>query len=133
MKDERPFLISERRRLTLPTKSIDQWPTNVMLEAIHVLPSVYSVDVPFDQQTTQILPAIDTSNKIEALKTPASTENYVSLVQKLVKSSGIYALASFASPLTSLVLSPFLTRNLSHADFGALTVFNTLIALIAGI
>src|SRR5438105_13063903 len=113
MKDERPFLISERRRLTLPTKSIDQWPTNVMLPALPALSPAYIIDVPFDQQTTQIFPAIDTSNKIEALKTPASTENYVSLAQKLVKSSGIYALASFASPLTSLVLLPFLTRNVS--------------------
>ena len=148
-------------RLRLPTKSIDQRPTNVKLKAVRLtpllssyiidqrptnvklkavrltpLPSSYIVDVlPIDQQTTLIIPAIQIAGKTENAEAEkqAAAENYVSLVQRLVKSSGIYALASFASPLTSLVLAPFLTHNLSHADFGALTVLNTVIALVAGI
>jgi O-antigen/teichoic acid export membrane protein len=60
-------------------------------------------------------------------------QNYTSLFHKLVKSSGVYALASVASPLVSLVMAPFLTRSLSHADYGILAVLNTIIALGAGI
>jgi len=51
----------------------------------------------------------------------------------LVRSSAIYALAAIASPLTSLVLAPFLTRQLSAGDYGLLVVLNTAIGLLAGI
>lgn len=60
-------------------------------------------------------------------------EDPVSEIHKLIKSSGIYALASVAGPLISLVLAPFLTQNLSLADYGILTITNTAIALTAGI
>jgi O-antigen/teichoic acid export membrane protein len=60
-------------------------------------------------------------------------ESHVSTLRKLMKSSGIYILASVASPLISLVLAPFLTHNLSPSDFGILTITNTSIALTAGI
>lgn len=59
--------------------------------------------------------------------------DYASYIFNLIKSSGIFALASMASPLISLVLAPFLTRHLSHPDYGALAVLNTAIALLAGI
>jgi O-antigen/teichoic acid export membrane protein len=52
---------------------------------------------------------------------------------KLIKSTGIYALASVVGPLTTLVLAPFLTHNLSPSDYGVLTITNTAIALTAGI
>jgi O-antigen/teichoic acid export membrane protein len=38
-----------------------------------------------------------------------------------------------ASPLTSLVLAPFLTKRLSISDYGLLVVLNTAIGLVAGI
>ncbi len=59
--------------------------------------------------------------------------NSVSLIQNLVKSSGIYALASLASPLVALLLTPFLTHHLSHSTYGALAVLNTVITLVAGV
>src|SRR5579859_3986968 len=59
-------------------------------------------------------------------------QDYGALVRDLVKSSGIYAISSLASPLVSLVLAPFLTHSLSSADYGALIVLNTVITLIAG-
>ena len=59
--------------------------------------------------------------------------NYTAQIRQLIRSSGIYALSSFASPLVSLVLAPFLTRHLSHADYGALVILNTVIALVAGV
>src|SRR5439155_19774136 len=58
---------------------------------------------------------------------------YASQIRNLVKKSGIYALASMASPLISLVLAPFLTHHLSLPDYGALAVLNTAIALLAGV
>jgi len=51
----------------------------------------------------------------------------------LLKSSGIYALSSLASPLLSLVLAPLLTRYLSHSGYGALVILNTFLALIVGV
>jgi O-antigen/teichoic acid export membrane protein len=60
-------------------------------------------------------------------------EGYALHIRTLIKSSGIYALSSMASPLLSLVLAPFLTHHLSHAEYGALAVLNTAIALFAGV
>jgi O-antigen/teichoic acid export membrane protein len=51
----------------------------------------------------------------------------------MIKSSGIYALGAFASPLVSLVLTPFLTHHLSNTDYGAFAVLNTVIALVTAI
>jgi O-antigen/teichoic acid export membrane protein/glycosyltransferase involved in cell wall biosynthesis len=59
--------------------------------------------------------------------------SYGVLARNLVKSSGIYALASFAAPLVSLVLAPFLTHTLSRTEYGGLAVLTTAIALAAGI
>ncbi|TMD59220.1 MAG: polysaccharide biosynthesis protein, partial [Chloroflexi bacterium] len=55
------------------------------------------------------------------------------LMRDLAKSSGLYALASLVSPLISLILAPFLTRNLPHTAYGALAVLNTAIALLTGV
>jgi O-antigen/teichoic acid export membrane protein len=60
-------------------------------------------------------------------------ESYSSVIRNLAKSSGVYALASFISPLISLVLSPFLTHHLSRTDYGALAVLTTAIALMVGV
>ncbi len=56
-----------------------------------------------------------------------------SLIHNLVKSSGIYALASLSSPLVALLLTPFLTHHLSHSTYGVFAVLNTVIALVAGV
>src|SRR5437588_11811052 len=77
-----------------------------------------------DEQVTWILPAIrnvKTAPKSSLLATEAGS-SYISLARGLIKDSGIYALSSLASPFISLVLTPFLTRNLSHADYGALAL-----------
>lgn len=60
-------------------------------------------------------------------------EAYSTMLRKLAKSSGIYALSSMAAPLVSLLLAPFLTHHLSHAEYGALAVLNSFVALIAGV
>ena len=49
-------------------------------------------------------------------------EGDASHIGVLVKSSGIYALASLTVPLVTLVLAPFLTHTLSLADYGVLAV-----------
>src|SRR2546430_11493969 len=54
------------------------------------------------------------SSDLVALKiAAASAEGQVAVLRKLIKSSGVYALSSVALPLIALVLSPFLTHNLS--------------------
>lgn len=90
--------------------------------------------LPIYEQSTWIIPFVIEPGKITSARFQMSgAESYVSLVRSLVKSSGIYALSSVASPLISLVLAPFLTHSLSHAEYGALAVLNTIIALAAGI
>src|SRR3989440_5175811 len=87
---------------------------------------------------TWVIPAINvgrdgkkTGKQSEALATSAAGQSAVLL--KLVKSSGIYALASAAAPLVSLVLAPFLTHHLSASDYGVLAITNTAIGLGVGI
>lgn len=60
-------------------------------------------------------------------------EGSVQLVLKLIKSTGIYALASVANPLITLALAPFLAHNLTPSEYGILAITNTAIALTAGI
>jgi len=120
-------------RLTMPTKSIDQWSTWIELPAIYP-PPFYTVDsLAIDQQTTVTIPAIRKANGSSITEVKSSSENHVELIRKLAKSSGVYAIASFVSPLIALVLAPFLTHNLSHNDYGALTILNTAISLIVGL
>src|SRR5690349_2266371 len=80
-----------------------------------------------DEQPTWLIPAVPSATKASKLGARgADTQDYVSLIRNLVKSSGIYALASVASPLVSLVLAPFLTHSLSRDDYGVLVVLNTI-------
>jgi O-antigen/teichoic acid export membrane protein/glycosyltransferase involved in cell wall biosynthesis len=51
----------------------------------------------------------------------------------LLRTSGIYALAAAGGPLLTLVLAPFLTRYLSAAAYGILTILTVVISLGAGI
>jgi O-antigen/teichoic acid export membrane protein len=63
---------------------------------------------------------------------PGEDTRTAPVLHTLVASSVVYALASAAAPLVSLVLAPFLTHSLSRRDFGALAVITTAIALVAG-
>lgn len=104
--------------LTARGRFIDEEPTWLML------PAVYP-----DAPSTKARDKVPTKTR----ETGAEEQSYAVLIRNLVKSSGIYALASIASPFISLVLAPFLTRSLTHADYGILAVLNTIIALGAGI
>ncbi len=115
---------------------IERLSTQVELQAAH-WPSPYSLIVNglrFDDQLTWIIPVIHAPRreKVAALPSQTSQES-TSTILRLVKSSGVYALASFVSPLVSLVLAPFLTHHLSHTDYGALVLLNTVIALMGGV
>src|SRR5438876_5985716 len=73
---------------------------------------------------TWILPVIAGSRKAtnQVSESTSQTEdsgNYLSLALEMIKTSGIYALGAFASPLVSLLLTPFLARQLSRSEFGA--------------
>ena len=85
-------------------------------------------------EVTWPLPAIKVSpqTRLQRLGLPEA-RNYVSLIQNLLKSSGIYIVASLISPLVALVLTPFLTHNLSQTDYGALAVLITVISLTTGL
>jgi O-antigen/teichoic acid export membrane protein len=72
-----------------------------------------------------------TTLRIKAI-IPAA-EGYLSLIRKLLKSSGLYAIGALATPLVSLMLTPFLAHFLSQSEYGVLAVLNTLIALASGI
>ena len=125
-------------RLNLPTKGIDQWATLVNLEAMYSpLPasSFFDEDMSIDLLTTLIMPKVQPVKKVVAPPATSKTamEGYKTQMEKLLKTSGVYVLASLASPLVSLIMAPFLTRTLSHEDYGVLAVLNTAIALLAGL
>lgn len=66
----------------------------------------------------------------ENKQTSSGAQGYLALAIKMVKSSGIYALGALASPLISLVLTPFLAHHLSATDYGALSVLYTIVDLV---
>src|SRR5438034_3147972 len=118
--------------LTPLNRNIDRWPTRVNLTAVYKsLPGSTMVDgLPNNEQLTWIIPVVRDTRKASKLKIGDSVEQgYVSHISALVKNSGIYALSSLAAPLVTLLLAPFLTRSLSHNDYGALAVLTTVIAL----
>jgi len=87
---------------------------------------------------TLILPVIAVGHTANATTEPQETlasgaGGQMAVLQKLVKSSGIYALSSVAVPLVSLVLAPFLTHHLSPTDYGVFAIISTAISLGVGI
>lgn len=126
--------------LEVPAVDIEQLPTQIGVESISVpsrLPPPVLEDWTADQPTW-ILPVIPGPRRAgnyaaENGKTGSDTQGYLSLALDMMKSSGIYALGAVASPLISLVLTPFLTRNLSSTDYGGFAVLNTVIALVTAI
>ena len=83
---------------------------------------------------TWILPVVQLpKQKLSKVSQSSAKEGYVLQFRKLVKNAGIYALASFATPLAALVLSPFLTHHLSRIEYGAFSVLTTAIALLSGV
>jgi O-antigen/teichoic acid export membrane protein len=121
-----------------PNLCVDEINTQVDLLAVGksaLFPDFSSLErSPFNTQQTRSFPAIQASNGDIKLEAQGSGEGgYASLIRNLVKSSGIYATTSLVSPLISLVLAPFLTRNLSYAAYGALAVLNTAITLLTAL
>jgi O-antigen/teichoic acid export membrane protein len=122
----------------LPIADIAQLPTQIRVPAIPVssrlsLPIIDSTSIA--DQPTWMLPVIPMSNRAgnnaaDNGKTGANTQSYLSLAFDMIKSSGIYALGALASPLVSLVLTPFLTHHLSSTDYGGLVVLYTVIDLV---
>ncbi len=95
-------------------------------------------DVTMDQRSAVARSGLGWTRLVGVVKAAGSRINsgadgYTSLARDLIKSSWIYALASLAVPLISLVLSPFLAHTLSRSEFGALVVLMTLIAFMAGL
>lgn len=89
---------------------------------------------------TWVLPAIrvDVAEEPRTQTKPQAAlgrgfEGYFALIGTLLKSSGVYALASIATPLISLVMAPFVTHHVSQSDYGALAVISTGISLFGGI
>jgi len=90
----------------------------------------------FYEMQTWILPVIEITRDVARKPVKINDgkgESHATILRKLLKTSGVYAIASYISPLLSLFLSPFLAHSLSKADFGALAVLTTFIALVAGI
>ncbi len=123
--------------LVIPTVDIDKMPTSVGLKALYNPPPTpyFAMDgTALSEQPTWIIPVLPASKKVpRPIARDAEGESYASIMLNLVKSSGIYAIASLTAPLVSLVLAPFLTRYLSHSEYGALVILNAFVALVAGV
>jgi O-antigen/teichoic acid export membrane protein len=81
--------------------------------------------VPIDMQETWIIPVVSSKKWLA----PA-IENHITVIRRFIKNSGFYAIASLSVPLVSLILTPFLAHSLSPAEYGMLTVLNTIINLM---
>ena len=75
------------------------------------------------------LPATQ-DNASENGQTSSDTQGYLPLAFDMIKSSGIYAVGALASPLVSLILTPFLAHHLSRTEYGGLAVLYTVIDLV---
>src|SRR5947209_16533291 len=68
-------------RLTLPTKSIDQWSTWVQLPAIYP-PTSYTIDgLAIDQLATVVIPVIRKVSGVSNTEAKSTPENYVELIR----------------------------------------------------
>lgn len=122
-------------------------PTALFAEAVPALTLSRSHDIPevvdlaisglttagfvIDQQPTWLIPAVKDLERLKHMSAPVeASEMYPFLLRMFLRDSGIYAIASCLSPLISLLLTPFLTRNLSALDYGVLTLLNTTLALL---
>jgi O-antigen/teichoic acid export membrane protein len=125
----------------LPVVDIAQLPTQTRVRAISISsPSLLQLvdSISIADQPTSVLPVIPESLEVvNQVNLPAAQtvgdESYLRLIRNLVKNSGIYAISSLASPLVSLLLLPFLTHMLTHADYGALAVLDTMIVFVSSI
>src|SRR5947199_6825651 len=139
-KEQIPTL-DELSTVVLPAIDVTQLTTQLDLRAIRVssLPvPVVKIGKPIGTRgpTRSTLAAEQLSEKASQI-----TSDTVSLqkeaekgplapVLDMLKSSGIYALGAFASPLISLTITPFLTNHLSSKNYGGLAVLYTIIDLV---
>lgn len=128
-----------RLPLRLPDSSKNQSPASTALRAIRLKSSsCWNESSGVSDYSTMIIPVISADSITGAVTSPvqivsAVAESQITLIRKLVKSSGIYALSSVAPSLVTLGLAPFLTRHLPQSDYGAFTLLNNFISLTAGI
>jgi O-antigen/teichoic acid export membrane protein len=90
------------------------------VEQVHQQPEVQDEH----DQSAPALPATKSE------QTNAGAQSYLSLALDMVKNSGIYAVGALASPLVSLILTPFLAHHLSTNDYGGLAVLYTVVDLV---
>jgi O-antigen/teichoic acid export membrane protein len=87
---------------------------------------------PLDREITSYVPAWRVSTaRMPAIA--ARAETVVVIVRRLMKSSGLYAVAALGAPAVSLALTPFLAHNMPVSEYGLLAVLNTSISLFAGL
>ena len=135
--------LDQQSTLPLPVWEIDRWPTLVEFKTIdnwlRLGKDTMRIDSSIDEIPTGIIPVITASDPMTNVVTASQSaitsnaKEYIAPLRKLIKSSGIYAIASVAPPLVALVLAPFLTRSLLPRDYGILTILTTFISLVAGI
>lgn len=133
--------IDEVATLKLPIVDIARQPTQIDEPAFFIPPRL---SLPFidgisrADQPTLLQPAISMPGRTGSQETISASqlaggENYLSLAFGMIKSSGIYAVGALASPLVSLILTPFLTHHLSSINYGGLAVLYTVIDLVTAI
>ena len=116
-----------------PLATDDTWITD---EPTWMLPAIPKPAQTGKQTSTPAKAAKQTSipatqgNAKGKAQTGADTQGYLSLALDMVKNSGIYAVGALASPLVSLILTPFLAHNLSITEYGGLAILYTVIDLV---
>ncbi len=151
-----------RPTLPFPIYNIDQWETQLELRAINyrlplsrypldgyplqdssstdeiltrITPAISKLDIPVEDISDIMTIRVPITDAVTSPQKAIATDevDYLTFLCEHIKNAGIYAIASVAFPLISLVLAPFLTHALSLTDYGILTILTTFISLAAGI
>ncbi len=130
--------------MQLPAIDVPSLSLSTELRAMRLaLPSLpREVDSDWADAATWIMPAITkTDDGLRVADVPTTKEqtkkkgagSYLTLALEMVKNSGLYAIGAMMSPLVSLILTPYLTHQLSTKDYGALATLYTIVDLISTI
>jgi O-antigen/teichoic acid export membrane protein len=89
------------------------------------------------ETTSSSIRATKQANPLRWIRTPTVSAlvsgEQALFARQLIKNSGIYAIASIATPLVTLLLAPFLTHHLTRSEYGSYAILNTALALLAGL
>ena len=111
---------------------VDDYPTMQIPLLVQRPPQARDVAQPSQSSSRNARPLWE-STTLQLKAIAPKVESYANVARKLMRSSGLYAIASLGGPAVSLALTPYLAHNLAPSEYGVLAILNTVISLAAGV